>query len=701
MSNVAMSPSKLTAEHQAKRAYVYLRQSSPSQVAHHAESTELQYQLVERARQLGWPQDQITVIDDDLGVTGRFADLRAGFQQLMAAVSLGRVGLVMSLDASRLARNNRDWYQLLDLCSLFGTLIADGEQLYDPRIYHDRLLLGLAGLMSEAELHQLQQRLQAGERHKAERGEVRLALPVGLVRLPSGEVQLNPDEEVHARLRLVFQQFQELGTAKAVMRYLQQAGLPLPTRPLRGASPHEVLWQPARASAILAILQNPAYAGAYVYGRRHHDPSRRKPGRPGSGTVRVPLDQWPVCLQDRYPAYISWAEFLANRERLRANQSRYAADQHGVARKGAALLQGIVLCGQCGAHLYLRYSGPHGNFPVYVCRANQQEYGGPRCQEVRALGLDAEVERLVLAALAPDQLAMALAALDQLEEEDRQLERQWQLRLERARYDAERARRQYNAVEPENRLVARTLERQWEAKLRAVEQLEYEAQMWQQQHHLMVTPADRQAIVALGTDLPTIWHAACTTNAERKQLLQLVIKEVIVDQGRARGQVWFQINWQTGATSEHWVKRGVRTYAEYTDLEHVQQRVRELNAAQKLDEEIAATLNAEGYCTARRRPFTSNLVWRLRKAWGLPSALLNNGTAPNPPRWGDGTYSVEGAAAAIGVFSGTIYRWLRRGVLMGRQLAKGTPWQIPLTDGQIADLKAYAQRVRRSKKEAA
>ncbi|HSH83162.1 MAG TPA: recombinase family protein [Herpetosiphonaceae bacterium] len=700
MSNLQLTSSKVTTEHRAKRAYVYIRQSSPSQVTQHAESTDLQYRLVERALQLGWARDQISIIDEDLGKSGRSADLRSGFQHLIAEIGLARVGLVLSFDASRLARNNRDWYQLLDLCSLFGTLIADGEQLYDPRSYHDRLLLGLSGIMSEAELHQLKHRLHAGAYHKAERGELHLPLPVGLVRLPSGEVQLNPDEEVQARLRLIFQKFQELGTAKAVMRYLHQEGLPLPTRPLRGATPHEVIWQPARASAIRAILKNPAYAGAYVYGQHRHDPTHRKPGRPYSGTVRVPRDQWAVCLQNVYPAYISWTEFLANQERLRMNQSCYAEDKHGAPRQGQALLQGIVLCGQCGGRMYLRYSGPHGDFPVYVCRGNQSEFGGPRCQEVRALALDTEVERLLLEALAPDQVEIALAALDLLEEEERQLQRQWQLRLERARYEAERARRQYYAVDPENRLVARTLERQWEEKLRAVEQLEHEHQGWRQQHQLTVTPADREAMAALGTDLPTVWHAPSTTHVERKQIVQLVIKEVIVDQRRARGQVWFQINWQTGASSEHWLTRGVRSYDEYADLEEVQRRVRELNAAQKLDDEIAATLNAEGFCTARRRPFTSNMIWRLRKAWGIPSATINNGTAPNPPRWADGTYSVEGAAAAIGVFPGTIYQWLRRGRLVGQQLAKGLPWQISLTEAQIAELKAYVQRVRRLKKEA-
>jgi DNA invertase Pin-like site-specific DNA recombinase len=431
----------ITTAHRARLAYVYVRQSSVGQVLRHSESTALQYRLVERAIALGWPRDRIRIIDDDLGKSGTSADDRSGFQQLIAEISLARVGVVLSLDASRLARNNSDWHRLLELCALFGTLIADSERLYDPEAYHDRLLLGLSGMMSEAELHALQLRLQAGERHKAERGELALGLPAGLVRLADGTVILDPDEEVQARLRLVFQKFTELGSAKAVVRYYLRAGLPLPTRPRHGPAPHPLCWQPATSSRVLAILQNPAYAGAYVYGRSTTDRTRRTPGHPCSGQIRRPLEDWPVCLQGVYPAYIGWDEFVAIQARLSANQCRYDEEKHGVPRQGQALLQGIAVCGRCGMHMRLRYSGPRGQFPVYQCAYAQAQQGRPRCQEVRALGVDAEVERLVLAALAPDRLALALEAWEHLKEEEGALQHQWQLRLERARYEAERAQR--------------------------------------------------------------------------------------------------------------------------------------------------------------------------------------------------------------------------------------------------------------------
>ncbi len=697
MTSLELLRSKVTAAHQAKWAYVYIRQSSLSQVTRHGESTDLQYQLVERAIQLGWPRERVKTIDEDLGKSGTSTENRLGFQYLIAEIGLAHVGLVVSLDASRLARNNSDWYQLLELCSLFGTLMADSENLYDPRVYHDRLLLGLSGMMSEAELHQLKLRLQSGARHKAERGELRQPLPIGLARLQTGQVCLHPDEEIQARIRLVFQKFEELGSAKAVVRYLDRAGLPLPTRPLRGPAPHDLVWQRAHSSIVLSILKNPAYAGAYVYGRTTHDPARRKPGRRNSGLVHFPIDKWPIVIHNRYPSYVSWDEFLTNQAQLSTNQNRYQEDKHGVPRKGQALLQGIAVCGRCGARMRLRYSGPQGEFPVYECSYTQNEYGGSRCQEVRALGLDTEIERLVLAALAPDKIALALAALEQLEQEYESLRKQWQLRLERAQYEATRARRQFDVVEPENRLVARTLERQWEEKLREAETVEQDYQTWLHQQRLELTPADRRTILALGEDLPKVWRAPTTTQADRKRLLRLIVKDVILDQRRERGKVWFQINWQTGATSEHWITRRVRAYTDYADLEALQRRVRELNAEEKMDYEVAAVLNAEGFRTAHDRPFTSKLLWLLRKEWGLPTVKANG---PHPARWEDGTYSIVGAAGILGVYPGTVYQWLKSGLLQGRQLAKWAPWKIYLTDEQIAALKTRARRLNRSNRRA-
>lgn len=692
--------SKVTTAHRAKLAYVYVRQSSLGQVTRHGESTELQYQLVDRAISLGWPHESVQIIDEDLGKSGASSAPRPGFQHLIAEISLARVGLVISLDASRLARNNSDWYQLLDLCSLFGTLIADCEQLYDPQLYHDRLLLGLSGMMSEAELHHLKLRLQAGARNKAERGQLRQPLPAGLHRLRSGEVTLNLDQEVQSRLRLVFHKFDELGNAQSVVQYLHRHDLQLPVRVRLGPEPHEVVWRKASRGRVLSILHNPAYAGAFVFGRRTRCATRHQPDKPRGATITVPVDKWGICLQDQYPSYISWEEFLAHQARLRNNQSRYRTGRFGVPRSGRALLQGILSCGRCGRRLRLRYGGRQKEYAAYVCDADRDEYGGSTaCQQVPIGVVDAEVERLMLAALLPERVELALAALAEIEKEAVALERQWKLRLERVGYEAERARRQYHQVEPENRLVARSLEQQWEERLRAVEEVEHAYRGWRNQQRLVVTEEDRREMLRLGEDLPRVWGAPTTTQAERKQLLRLVIKEVVIDSQRERGWVWFQVNWQTGALSEHWIERPVHSYAGHAHYERLRQLVRELNGARKRDEEIAAALNAEGLRTAHGRRFTRDHVWRLRWLWRIPTQE-ESGVGNNPRQWADGTYSVQGVAAAVGTKVKTVHRWMQEGRLKGEQLGRRMPWRIRLTEEEIAGLTEYVERGNRPQKEA-
>ena len=689
---------RLTTAHRAKLAYIYVRQSSVNQVRQHQESTEMQYRLVDRAVGLGWPHERVQVIDEDLGKSGAGGVDRHGFQKLITEIGLGNAGLVVSLDASRLARNNRDWHQLLELCSVFGVLIADGERLYDPRAYHDRLLLGLSGIMSEAELHQIRMRLHLGERQKAGRGELRLPLPAGLAYDRAGATILNPDEEVQARLHLVFAKFRELQSARGVMRYLRRNGLPLPVRPVLGPSPHDVVWREADSARVRNILQNPTYAGAYVYGRRQKDPSRCRPGSV-TGTVKVAIADWAVCLQVAHPGYIGWEEFMANQRRLTGNATRYEAGHAGVPRKGSALLQGIAICGRCGRRMSLRYTGPKGDYPVYCCRSDRDQQGSALCQEVRALPVDTLVERVLLDALAPDRIAIALAAVGQLEEESRQLERQWTLRRERARYDAERARRQYDAVEPENRLVARSLERAWEEKLRAVEVIEQEHARWQSGEPLVIGAADRARLQVLGENLPRIWHAATTAAADRKRILRFIVREVVLDQKRAPGQVWLNIVWQTGATSEYRLQRRVHTYRDYIDLERLRQRITELNGARKMDGEIAAILNQEGFVAARGCAFKGENVWLLRTRWGIPAVKIN-GVSANPMRWPDGSFSIQGVAAELGITSQTVFDYLARGLLAGHQLTKGQPWQIDLSDEQISRLRAHVRHTKRSRKEA-
>src|SRR5882724_9382544 len=571
--------SPVTTAHRAKLAYIYVRQSTAGQVRQHQESTELQYRLVDRAALFGWPKERIEVIDDDLGKSGTSSAERHGFQRLISEIGLGKAGLVLSLDASRLARNNRDWHQLLELCSIFGVLIADGERLYEPTVYHDRLLLGLSGIMSEAELHQLQIRLHQGERQKAARGELRMPLPGGLARARSGEIVLHTDEQVQSRLEFVFQKFNELQSARAVMLELRRHDLPLPVRPLRGPAPHEVEWVPATSTGVLQILHNPAYAGAYVYGRRTSDPIRRRSGQIHATTIKLPVDHWPVCLKDAHPGYTSWEEFMANQSRLRNNAARHKRDQRGAPRKGQALLQGIAICARCGRRMGLHYSGPQGTYPVYLCEGDYSINGSPRCQHIRALSVDAQIERTVLEALSADQIAVAVEAVGELESQAKLLDRQWRLKCERARYDVERARRQYDEVEPENRLVARTLEHAWEQKLRQQEAVDQEYQAWQREQAGPLSDSERAEVLKLAKDFSRVWQVA---NAiERKRIVRLVIRDVILEQARDSEFVSLRITWQTGSVSEHRVQRRVHSYSVVTTAPMLERRIRQLAKAGK------------------------------------------------------------------------------------------------------------------------
>jgi hypothetical protein len=390
--------------------------------------------------------------------------------------------------------------------------------------------------------------------------------------------------------------------------------------------------------------------------------------------------------------------------RIRTNYARIvcAIERSGLAwhAKGKRDSQGIVRCGRCGALFHLHYSGQQGEWPEYRCSADQSQFGGTDCQRVRAQALDRQVEERFLEALRPDRLTLALAALAQLEQEEQAESKQWELRLERARDLAKRAERQYQAVEPENRLVARSLEKQWEEQLRAVETAEKEYHAWKSRRLGTLTQADREAIVALGSDLPALWQAETTTNAERKQMLRLVIREVIVDSRRVEGQVWVQINWQTGAQEQFWYQRRVNSYAVFTGTQALEQRVRELNAAGFMDAQIAATLTAERYQTPGLiHPITSKIVCHLRAKWQIPTVKLNQ-NQHNPAQWEDGSYSVEGAAAKLGVDQSTIFNWLKAGKLTGEHLAKSMPWKIYLTEEDVIRLQEWLRRARRSKREA-
>ena len=684
MSTTPPSP-KIRPEHRARRALIYVRQSTLTQVREHTASTARQYDLAQRARDLGWAADAIVVIDQDQGRSGASASGRDGFQQLVAAVGLGQAGAVLSLEASRLARNNGDWYRLLELCALTDTVVIDEEGVYDPSQYTDRLLLGFLGTMSEAELHWLRQRLLGGKLEKAQQGALRFRPPTGLVFDPAGHLVLDPDEEVQHAVRLVFALFAQHGSALAVVTHFRRHGLHFPVRLWGGVRAGELDWRPLRHSRVLAILHNPAYAGVYVYGRTRtrsaalpHEAPRLK-GR----TRQVARADWPIVRQEAHPGYLTWAQFLQNQQQLDDNRTFRAEERRGVVREGAALLQGLVLCGRCGRRMSVRY--PRGTArPVYDCTELHTQLAGQTCQSIRGDVVDAAVVRLFLEAVQPAQLAVSLATLDEVDARARQIDRQWQLRLERARYEADIARRRLVAVEPEHRLVARSLEREWNERLAAVEQLEREYARAPQPATGPVGAEERRRILALAQDLPAVWDAAAATPATRKQLLRCLVKDVTITKREAT--IHLAVRWQTDACTAAEIPRPPRSCELRRTPAAVVARIRDL-APTHSDPEIAAVLEEEGHQPGLGGVFTAAKVQWVRWRYGLPRSRPARPAARSERPRADGRYSARAAAELLNVDVGTIADWCRAGRLDALQEAPHHPRWITLTPERIAALR--------------
>jgi excisionase family DNA binding protein len=669
-----MPPGKVQARHLDRLAIVYVRQSTLQQLEHHRESTALQYGLAERACNLGWPRPRVSVIDDDLGRSGASAEGRPGFQRLVAEVGLGHVGLVLGFEVSRLARSCRDWYQLLEICALAGTLIADSDGVYDPALYNDRLLLGLKGTMSEAELHIMRARLEQGRWHKAERGELGFNLPRGYLKHPSGEVALDPDERVRDTIRLVFDVFERRGSVHGVMRYLIDHGIALPDRARNGPTRGEIVWRPPHRGAILNMLTSPAYAGAYVFGRRTGGPDvgarRRRAGQPS----RHPKD-WRVLLPDRWPAYIAWGTYEENQRRLNANRSKHK----GVPRGGPSLLVGILYCGRCGHRMVTCYRN-NGRDLRYECTRDQVNHGGPRCQSLSGGALDELVAGLVLEVLRPSAIEVSLQLAEDVEIERAQRHRRWALRLEQARYEVERAQRQYDAVEPENRLVARTLEQRWESALAAEAGLREEHARFLAREPARLTAADREAIRGLAEDIPTLWRATTTTAAERKEIVRLLLERVEVTVAGTSENAEVVCRWAGGRHSRHALVRSVRYTTQLSRHAELLERIRTAHARGLRPPAIARALRADGWRSAHGKSFTEGSVRALLTRMGVLS------TSPKRPsavavRHQD-ELAVAEVAARLNLPEGTIYNWLYKGRLPARRVAAAwhTLWLLRLDD---------------------
>jgi DNA invertase Pin-like site-specific DNA recombinase len=637
---------KITSSHLGRLAMIYVRQSTLAQVRFNTESTERQYALADEAARLGWERDRIVVVDQDLGVSGRDAQKREGFKELVGRVCCGEVGAIFGLEVSRLARSSADLQRLLELSALTDTLIVDADGIYDLHDFNDRLLLGLKGTMSEAELHILAGRLQGAKRAAAERGELRFPLPVGYVHDDDGNTIIDPDQEIQAAIADLFAAFEQTGSAYGVVGVFKDRRFP--KRAYGGAWAGEVRWGPLTHPRVLGVLSNPCYAGAYVFGRYRSRRLVRPDGTITTKTTELPRTEWPVLIPDHHPGYITWERYLANEQRLASNDTHRGQRPP---REGHAICQGIVRCGACGGSMTTLH---RREASYYECGHSRADHiNTPSCRSVKTTVVDEFVIRRLLEAVAPDEIALALAAADEVADRRSRSTRAVELRIERARYEAARAERAFHACEPENRLVARSLETRWETKLHELVAAEGELAA-------QVTPApepSREQLEALARDVPRLWVSDSTADRDRKRLLRALIADITITSQPAGPDVQVGIRWQSGAAEQHTVQRPktrqevIRTPAEAIELTR-QLAITHTNA------QIAEKLNAVGLRAGTGGAFAADHVqWiRWRHKIPYPASYAH-----------DGELTVTEAAARVGVSSGTIYDWIRAGKLTARR----------------------------------
>jgi DNA invertase Pin-like site-specific DNA recombinase len=675
--------SKIRDRHLDRLAMVYVRQSSPQQVIENRESRERQYALAEFARRLGWAGERVVIIDEDQGQSGKSADGRSGFQRLMTEVSLNHVGIVLGLELSRLSRSNKDWHQLIDVCGIFNTLLCDQDGIYDALDSNDRLLLGMKGAMSEFELVTLRNRLLRGSRNKAERGELFLTVPLGYLKTSTGEIVQEPDEQARGMIRLVFEKFEELGSAYGVFRYLIVNGLRLGFRRHRGGRIGELEWRAPSPVRILSILRHPIYAGAYAYGMHRAGTKDPATGRTEGGRWFVPPEELPVLLRDRLPAYIPWDRYLANQERLEQNRSLLEA--RGVPRRGEALLQGLVVCGKCDHRMATRYKTDKR--PSYYCGEKSRSPLDEYCGHISAATLDDLVAREVLRALEPAALELSMRAIEEVEQERKRLHDQWRQTLERASQEVRRAERQYQAVEPENRLVARTLEARWEDALKGRRQAEEEYHRFLSKLPATLSAADRQRIQSLSGSVGTLWNAPGTSAPDRKQIIRCIVERVIVVADKSTELNEVAIVWAGGVTTEHRVARPVGKYEQLRDYRRLTERITQLHGQGLHLAQIAERLNDEGFVPARRRgAFTEGGVGSLVRDLGLLGELFRDDLVGKDEWW------IPDLAGKLGVITQKIHYWVRQGWVHSRRTPSGKHLIVWADRDEIRRLRRLAKK---------
>jgi DNA invertase Pin-like site-specific DNA recombinase len=678
--------SKICEDHCKKLGIVYVRQSTPQQVVENHESRTRQYALPDLAKALGWPAERVLLIDEDQGQSGTRADNRSGFQRVLAEVTLDHVGIVLALEMSRLARSCKDWHHLLEVCAIFGVLLADQDGVYDPSDPNDRLLLGLKGTMSEVELHTMHNRLDRGRLNKAQRGELFYGVPLGYVILPNGEVTFDPDEQARSVTHLFFDKFEEIGSLYGLTHYLVRNDIRLPIRVRRGPNRGNLEWRRASINTLAGVLHHPIYAGAYAYGRRTSDPKSTYAGGKRSPKWQ-PMSAWKVLRKEQLPAYITWERYLQNQQRLQRN--RRLPQSPGTPRRGVALLTGIVVCGNCGRRMGVHYR--HRKAPFYSCDKHFLQAREHTCYGLRSRELDELVTQQVLKALQPAALELSVSALADAEKERVRLDKHWQQQLKRARYDIDLAERRYQAVDPANRLVASSLEQRWEESLRKERQLQEDYDRFLRESPTRLSAQERATIEALSKDIPALWQAPATTNADRKQIVRLLADRVVVHVRCDSERVEATIHWKGGYQSEHAFTRPVGTYGQLDAFERLLERVVQLRESGSTAAQIAKALNDERFHPPKRQgPFTTAIVYRLLLRRGLIGNERQHETL-----LGDQEWWLTDLARELQMSSLKLRDWAVRGWLHSRRTAIQKHWVLWADRQEVKRLKTLLAMSRR------
>jgi DNA invertase Pin-like site-specific DNA recombinase len=657
-------PAKILDIHLDRLAVVYVRQSSPGQVADHKESARIQRGLRDLAIAWGWPPHRVVVIDEDQARSATATRDRAGYQWLWAEVNFNHVGIILGIAMGRLARSCKDWHDLMEQCTWSNTLLADRDAVYDPTRVNDRLLLGLKALMSEAELHLIRQRMNLGRMNKARRGELFTSVPTGYIRR-GDSIVLDPDDQVRSTLRLVFDKFQELGTVGAVLRYLARDRIPSGVRVPHGPDTGRLHWRPATRSALSRLLRHPIYSGCYVYGMTKNDGGGRDAGRPGPRRVAVPTLQWEVLIPDRVPASLTWEQYLANQRRLKDNRSRPEAP--GAPRGGRSLLAGLVSCARCARRMVVAYRSAARPVHYYVCCWEANQLARPRCQRLAGQALDDLAAALVLEALEPAALELSLAMAADFQAERQRGHDLWQQRLQRARYEATLAERQYQAVDPGHRLVARELERRWEQALWDQHQLDEDYERFLKEQPLELGAGERQELIRWAADLPGLWRAETTSLRDRQEIVRLVIERVVVATRGRTEVVDVTIHWVGGLRTRHEIRRPVLRYEQLSDYDSLRGRVVELHGQGRTAGEIAAVLNGAGYRPLHgKERFNKQMIYDFLRRIGLSG--LDRGSRLPAEALGPDEWGVSALAQQLGMPADTLGHWCARGWVGHRKL---------------------------------